>query len=426
MLSLFKQDLLKKNITVEKDKLLLAVSGGMDSMVMLHLFLRLKYNVGVAHVDHSTRDGQSSEDADFVKNYCDQNGIEFYTIKLDKVSFEQGNFHDTARKRRYDFFHSIAENIGYTKICTAHHKDDEVETFFINLKRASGLRGLSGILRNYDKVYRPLLSINRKMIEDYQHLNEVQFVHDQSNDEDVYLRNKIRHNLIPVLSSIDVQYTSSISNSINHLNASQTVLDEILRLHYMASLGREGFLIKFDELIHLKNGIEALYSLLSPLGFNYIQAVDLWNSRQSGKQVTSSEFIAIKSRGSIFVLSIRNSSNHVKIKNVGSYELQDGRRLLVESSNNKDAIFFDENPFPLIIRSRKDGDKFKPEGMEGKTKSLKKFIVDEKLNPLHKRNLLIVEKDKKIVSVLGYRNGINTDRNDHRKYGYLIKVDVDT
>jgi len=201
------------HLSVNKtDKILLAVSGGIDSMVMLDLFRKCNFHIEVAHIDHSTRNGESSIDALFVSEYCQLHDISCHIKKLDYKILSNGNFQANARKERYSFFEEIMSASNINHLATAHHKDDRLETFIMNLNRKSGLNGLTSLRARNISIIRPLLNINKSDILEYAKKYSIKYREDSSNLEDDYTRNRVRHY---ITKSILEVFPDFISNS-NH------------------------------------------------------------------------------------------------------------------------------------------------------------------------------------------------------------------
>ena len=198
----------------------LAVSGGVDSMVLLDLFHQLPYDIAVLHCNFSLRNEESDGDEAFVKRYCEAKSIPLYIQKFDTSKFAEENklsIQVAARKLRYDWFYSQLAEKNFDYILTAHHLDDNLETFLINLTRGTGLEGLTGIPSQNDKIIRPLLPFSRVEIEHYCSDTNLQWREDSSNASDKYFRNKIRHSIVPVLKELNSNLLSSFQNTIESL-----------------------------------------------------------------------------------------------------------------------------------------------------------------------------------------------------------------
>lgn len=205
----------KYNLINEDDKVLVGVSGGPDSMSLLHVLRSLNYNVCVAHINHGLRENANKEE-DFVRKYCEDNNIPFFAKKVNlKDNLFGMTIEEAGRRIRYDFFDEIMKKENCTKIATAHNSNDNAETVIMNMIRGTGLNGLKGIEPIRENIIRPLIEVTRKEIEEYCNNNCIKFVHDESNDELLYTRNKVRLELIPY---IEKNINTNVINNINRMS----------------------------------------------------------------------------------------------------------------------------------------------------------------------------------------------------------------
>ena len=282
---------IQTNFPYLKDKkLLLAISGGIDSMVLLHIFHELKYDITVAHCNFSLRDAENDADEDFVKTTCEALKIPFHIQRFDTKQFASDyklSIQLAARKLRYDWFLELLSEKKLDYVLTAHHLDDEIETFLINLTRGTGLEGLTGIPEKNENVIRPLLKFSREQIEIFAKENNIKWREDSSNSSNKYLRNKLRHDVVPILKELNPSFMHSFQNTLNNLKQSQSLVDDASRIVYKKVVLEEENQKKIDlsELIQLKNYQAYLYQWLKPLGFTaWDDIYDLVHA-QSGKQV---------------------------------------------------------------------------------------------------------------------------------------------
>jgi tRNA(Ile)-lysidine synthase len=226
MIELLKQFNRDKKLFVSGDKILLAVSGGIDSMVMLHLLNQLNILTGVAHCNFQLRGSESDEDAQFVQTSSEMLGLPFYLAKFETEAYAEENhisIQMAARELRYTWFENIRKSNNYTYIATAHNADDSAETFFINLSRGCGLDGLTGIRQKSGHIIRPLLFANRNDIKEYARRKGINFREDSSNATDKYLRNFIRHNVMPVMDEAHSNFRKGIQTTLQNLVDNQVV-----------------------------------------------------------------------------------------------------------------------------------------------------------------------------------------------------------
>jgi len=414
-------DKLKKNISqnfpfLENSKLLLAVSGGIDSMAMVYLFNELKYSIALAHCNFQLRGLESFGDQNFVQEYAAANEIPLFLTQFDTEAFAKDYKLSTqiaARELRYNWFYELLETENYDYILTAHHADDNIETFLINLSRGTGLEGLVGIPAQNDKVVRPLLSFSREEILAYAKENNIQWREDSSNASDKYLRNKIRHHLVPLLKELNPQFMESFQKTQSYLKESQELVEDAAIMVYQQVAREENENIVFDlkQLLKLPNYQSYLYQWLHEFGFTAWDDVYGLVESQSGKQVFSKDYRLLKDREVLILSPIHQEEENevyfiekdtlaVNIPlNLTFYKAE----AVLDASNS--SIFVDEDKlvYPLILKRWQEGDFFQPFGMNGKTKKLSKLFKDEKLSLLEKENCWVLWSENQIVWVVGIR-----------------------
>jgi tRNA(Ile)-lysidine synthase len=314
---------------------------------------------------------------------------------------------------RYSWFYELLETENFEYILTAHHADDNLETFLINLVRGTGLEGLTGIPAHNDKIIRPLLIFSRQEIEQYAKENNIEWREDSSNATGKYLRNKIRHNLVPILKEINPDFISSFQKTQNYLRESQAMVEDASILVYQQVAKENGEEIHFDlnQLKKLPNYKSYLYQWLNEYGFSAWDDIYDLVDGQSGKQVFSSGFRLLKNRDFIILTPVDlddededyfifKDQKEINIPLNLSFSKVADINLVSNTS-----IFVDEDKlwYPLVLRRWKDGDNFQPFGMEGKSKKLSKFFKDEKLSLIEKENLWLLCSDNEIVWIVGIR-----------------------
>lgn len=398
------------------NKLLLAISGGLDSMVMVDLLKKLSFDLAIAHCNFQLRGLESFGDQNFVQNYAETNDIKLFLTQFDTENFAKDYKLSTqvaARELRYNWFYELLETEHYDYILTAHHADDNLETFLINLIRGTGLEGLTGIPAQNENVIRPLLLFSRSEIEAYAKKNDINWREDSSNASDKYLRNKIRHNLVPILKELNPDFLSSFYKTQSYLQESQVMLEDASKLVYDRIAKEIGADIHFDliQLKQLSNYKTYLYKWLVEYGFSaWDDIYDLVDS-QSGKQVFSNEFRLLKNRDSM-VLSPIETTNKEEEYHIDRSQ-KEVKVPLNLSFSNVDAIstvlnttiFVDENKlqFPLVLKRWIEGAVFQPFGMQGKSKKVSKFFKDEKLSLIEKEATWLLYSGNEIVWIVGIR-----------------------
>ncbi len=398
-----------------KKKLIIATSGGIDSMVLLHLFKNLNYEIAIAHCNFQLRGLESFEDQNFVHDYAVANEIPIFVTQFDTENFAKDYKLSTqvaARNLRYDWFHELLKTENYNFILTAHHADDNLETFIINLSRGTGLDGLVGIPSQNDKVIRPLLTFSRQEIENYAKENDIKWREDSSNASDKYLRNKIRHNIIPQLKELNENFLESFLKTQKYLKESQTMVEDATIMIYQQVAKEVGDDIHFDllKLKTLPNFRSYLYEWLQEFGFSaWNDIYDLVDS-QSGKVIYSNDYQLLKNRNYLILSPISEYDDEVYFIEKNQLEVKIPINLSIcqvdaISNTNQNTIFVDAEKlsFPLQIKKWNEGDSFQPFGMNGSSKKVSKFFKDEKLSILEKQKIWILISDNQIVWIIGLR-----------------------
>lgn len=410
------QNHINQNLPFLKEKrLLLAVSGGVDSMVLLYLCSQLDLSFAVAHCNFQLRGDESDDDEDFVKSLTDKLQIPIFIKKFDTKTFaekEKLSIQVVARNLRYEWFNELLINNDYDYILTAHHLDDSLETFLINFTRGSGLDGLTGIPQQNENIIRPLLVFSRNEIEVFAKENNVEWREDSSNASDNYLRNKLRHDMIPMLKELNPSLLHSFENTISNLKQAQSLVDDASRIVYRKVVTDINFQkrINLTELIQLPNYHVYLYQWLEPLGFRDWESINDLATAQSGKQIHSQNYTLLKDRNELIIFPKQESKktklfliekDQKEVKFPIKMVFTDVEDISNQASN---VIFVDEGKlqFPLEIRKWQEGDWFYPQGMSGK-KKLSKFFKDEKYSLLDKLSTWILCSENQIVWVIGKR-----------------------
>jgi tRNA(Ile)-lysidine synthase len=401
-------------------KILIAVSGGVDSMVLLHLMMQTKHQIAVAHVNYCLRDKESDADHEFIKNFCSMNEIQFFDTKFDTGSFTTENkigIQEAARDFRYNWFSELTLKHQYNFIATAHHLNDLSETFLFNITRGTGISGLHGIPTRRNNIIRPLLFAKKNDLIDYALSNSIQYRNDSSNLKNNYSRNKIRNQVIPVLKEINPQlevHINSLSNKLlfieniykNHIEQTWKMVSSELNGTIEIHIAK---LLKLQELNHY------LFEFLSPFNFNLSQTLDIASSLndQSGKRFFSSSYHLFKDRESLFIIPAKTESefeillsNDIKTLNVNNALLTFEILAPVKDITFCQNVFYFDIAtfeFPLKIRNWHIADKFIPLGMDHH-KKISDFFIDEKLNLIQKKeSIILCSTDESIIGVLPHR-----------------------
>ena len=401
---------------LQRKKLLLAVSGGLDSMVLVHLMQQLNYEIVVLHCNFQLRGLESFGDQQFVQEYSNMNAIPFVFTQFDTEAFATDFKVSTqvaARELRYSWFYEQIEIQNADYILTAHHADDNLETFIINLSRGTGLDGLIGIPAQNEKVIRPLLSFSRQEIEEYAVANKIEWREDSSNASDKYLRNKIRHHLIPILKELNPTFISSFEKTQSFLKEAQELVDDAAIMVYQQVAREEGEDIYFDlaRLLQLPNYSAYLYQWLKEFGFTAWEDIYDLVTSQSGKQVFAPEFRLIKDRNCLILspLKLHSDQQEYPIESIQSkvnfpLKLDFSVVNAIKSiSNSTIFVDYEKLEFPMVLRRWREGDVFQPFGMEGKSKKVSKLFKDEKLSLVDKESTWLLCSTNEVVWVVGIR-----------------------
>jgi len=416
MISKFQKHLSQNLSFLTNKRLLLAISGGIDSMVMLDLFKKFGFEIAIAHCNFQLRGQESNDDQAFIEKYSEENNIPLFVTQFDTKAFAEDfklSIQVAARELRYKWFYELLEAENYDHVLTAHHADDNIETFLINLSRGSGLEGFTGIPMQNDKTIRPLLSFGREEILNYAKENGIQWREDSSNASDKYLRNKIRQEIVPVLKTLNPNLLYSFQQTLENLQQSMSLVDDASRIVYRKVVLDEENQKKINlkELLQLPNYKAYLYQWLNPFGFKaWNDIYDLVES-QSGKQIFSEGFKLLKDRDYLIL------SPQTEIDREEKYWIEENQQQVnfhlklsfckissIGTSSNT-TIFVDQNKlkYPLVLRRWEEGDVFYPLGMNGKSKKVSKFFKDEKFSLIEKENTWLLCSENQIVWIVGIR-----------------------
>ncbi|MBQ4548503.1 MAG: tRNA lysidine(34) synthetase TilS [Bacteroidales bacterium] len=448
MLTEFKKYIERDNLIDKDDKILLALSGGVDSMVLARLLLlsqrdyettsqrvemqsRSQCHLAFAHCNFHLRGEDSNRDERFVTDFARENNIPIYIKHFDTEAYAKENslsIEMAARELRYNWFKELKEIHNFDKVALAHHGDDQIETFFINMLRGSGIKGLKGMKPQNDFYIRPMLFSNRNQIMTFAKENDIQWVEDYTNQETVYLRNKIRHQIIPLFDEIKDNARQCLNFSIECLSSEnelyRNLIDEKLaEIEFVKDDYRS---VENRHFLNNENGKQLLFEWVRRFGFNYEQAESMFEAMRNeksgvvfyndnGQQTTDNSLIASVQKDIIEIFKNRFDDDEFQIFRFSDFQIQIDSQILRFSVLNKDENFklikdvsvaqfdMDKITFPLKLRHWRKGDKFKPLGMKG-SKLLSDFFNDLGFTAYQKRNVWIMEDAKGLILwVVGYR-----------------------
>ncbi len=411
----------KHNLCTANQKLLVAVSGGVDSVVLLHLLVKSNYSVAIAHCNFKLRGTESEEDEKFVRKLAEKYQLPIYVKQCpanDYASRHKLTIQEAARNLRYRFFDELIKQKGFEKVAVAHHADDNLETFFINLFRGGGLHGLKGIPVQRGHYIRPLMFATREQIEQYALENDLQWRNDSSNSSLKYLRNKIRHKLLPEIQKITGDF-NTIFQSLDNLKEDALVLDTLLKNERSKHIKTQNGFLLINPDKTPKGLPESLwfYYLLKEYGFTRYDTdkiFDAYQKKSTGKHFFSEQFELLINRGNLlirkrkataaarFLISAENTFISEPFKS--RIRVMSGNTINPTLFKNPGYGFFDMDKlsFPLILRKWRKGDRFKPYGLKG-SKLVSDFFTDIKLSQFEKEKVWILESDGVIAWVVGYR-----------------------
>jgi len=401
---------------------LLAVSGGLDSVVMAELFRLAGHKFGIAHCNFQLRGVESDGDEKFVKELASKFGSPFFCKRFEtekfcmenKLSVQMG-----ARQLRYEWFEQLRMENDFNYIVTAHQADDVIETFFINLLRGTGISGLRGIKAKHGNTIRPLLKFYRKEIEEFAITSKLKWRDDSSNDSDKYERNKIRHHVLPLLEEINHGAKESITTTIENLKKTELLLNDNLDriVREFVNVEGERIIISFTFFDECNLPVIYLYEIINEMGFNYAQCEQIVESTkgQAGKIFLSGTHRLVIDREGLIIEPYTEGNNHFEIEiNKETKELLLGKHkyifnvvekttdFQISTDSNAANLDFDKLVFPLKIRRWKEGDRFYPLGMNN-PKKVSDFLVDNKVSLLDKEHVHVLVSGEEIAWLIGHR-----------------------
>jgi len=416
----FKKYLREKNLFSPEDKIILTVSGGVDSMVMLYLFQKSEYTFVVAHCNFHLRGEESDGDEKFVREYCDKNNLKLFVKHFDTKGYASENgisIEMAARNLRYEWFDQLLKEISFTWIATAHHQDDMIETMLINLSRGTGIRGLTGIAAKSGKIVRPMLFANRNQILQFAESENIFFRKDSSNEDICFQRNRIRHIILPAFDKLNPLFRRNALRTAGILDETEQIFKQKIEEEKKNIFEYEGQTVHIPirSLEKLNPIATYLFEFLRPYGFNSIQVDEICQSfyAEAGKCFYSSSHRLVKDRHDLIltVMGSSLSSRYYIDKDVTVINAPITLSLEVLNmdsafvlSRSRNVVDIDINllNFPLILKRWEGGEYFRPLGMSG-FKKLSDFFTDEKMSIPEKEKTWILYSGKNIVWIIGKR-----------------------
>lgn len=407
---------------LKNQKLLVACSGGLDSVVLTHLLHQQGYTIALAHCNFSLRGDESDADAAFVAKLAEKLTIPYHTVRFDTLTYAKEHKISTqmaARDLRYQWFQEILKAEKLDLVLTAHHADDAMETFFINLSRGTGIKGLLSIPAVNETIIRPLLPFSRAEILAYAKKKNYYWREDSSNESTKYLRNQLRHQVIPSYKKVGEQVLSNFKKTQHHLAASHHLIEDYMALIFASVVAQtpEGYAIDIAKLQDLPHTEAVLYELLASFGFTAWEDISGILTAQSGKQIVSKTHRLLKDRTSLLLTAYSEKSAVHPVFTVAleKYDIATLKQIeepikmcLIPTDKmgyiDNSTIYVDISKisFPLVLRKWAKGDVFHPFGLKGK-KKISKFFKDEKLSLAAKENVWLLCDTNHIIWVVGHR-----------------------
>ena len=420
----------EKALFTLQDKVLVALSGGADSVALLRVLLSLGYTCECMHCNFHLRGEESNRDEAFVKALCEEYSVQLHVTHFDTETYAKEHHQSiemAARELRYAWFHQLKEERKASVIAVAHHRDDSVETFLLNLMRGTGIDGLKGIPVRNGYVVRPLSQESREDILDYLKAIHQDYVTDSTNLQDQYVRNKIRLNILPLMKEINPSVMESIQNTSFRLSEVASIYHQGIdyRLNQIVKKNSDDFMqVSIADVLNDIAPNALLHELLSPLGFNSEQVRDVYRSlehSQSGKRFFSKEWELIRDREDLLLHRIKQEETAPELI---VEEIEYTPDFIIPRDKHIACMDADKVEMPLTIRKWQVGDKFVPFGMTGK-KKVSDYLTDRKMSLYQKDNQYVVCSGDHIVWIVNERNDNRFRITPHTKRVLLIQIKKD-
>lgn len=420
LLEEFKSYINKEHLFQLKDKLLIAVSGGIDSVVLCELCSRAGYDFFIAHCNFRLRGEESDRDQEFVNQLAANYHVPFYLGAFDTATLakdQKKSIEETARDLRYSWFNELLKIHSLKYILTGHHADDNIETVLMHFFRGTGIKGLRGMLTKQGKIIRPLINFRRKDLEEYASGKGLTFVTDHTNLESIYTRNYFRNDLIPAAEKHYPEAMDNILHNITRFRETEILYQQAIAFH------KKKLLLQKDKEVHipvlkLKHSeplTTIVYEIIKDFDFTAHQVKEIISllDSESGKYISSSTHRIIKNRNWLIISPLQSAgASHILVEESDTTVEYRGGKIELKKIEHKKTVIptdpriawldYDEIRFPLLLRKWKPGDYFYPLGMPGK-KKLSRFFIDQKLSLTQKEDVWVIEMNKKIVWVVGLR-----------------------
>ncbi|MBL4624805.1 MAG: tRNA lysidine(34) synthetase TilS [Flavobacteriales bacterium] len=406
----------ENELFLKNEKILLAVSGGVDSVVMAHIFNVFQFDFDIAHCNFCLRKKESDEDQHFVENIAKQLNVKCHVKVFKTDKYAKGNkvsIQMAARELRYAWFDQLLSKNKYSYVAVGTHLNDAIETFILNAIKGTGISGLRGIQSKNGTIIRPLLFATKQQIENYATENNIDYRQDKSNESTKYLRNKIRHQVIPTFKEINPSLESTFKQNFSNLTFVEQIYFEKIESLKNSLISTENGItvIDFIQLKQNKNATHYLYEFIKLYGFTFSDCEDIIQSTSSGKRFLSENYLLVINRSQLLIQKINTTENTAVLIKENTERINTPLHLEFSRIKVPDSLISPQNvalidikkiKFPLQIRCWKQGDFFYPLGMSQK-KKLSDFFVNTKLSVLEKKNTFVLTSNDEIVWIIGHR-----------------------
>ena len=416
------KDLKAEFQTFEDAQLLVAVSGGMDSMLMAELLLRAKIPFAVAHVNYQLRGKDSEKDEQFVKAYCKKNKLTFHCAQAGDLWKEsKNNLQERARDFRYTYFQQLQDEFGYTTVVLAHHANDQLETVLQHLVRGSGLKGLLGMKRHTSTKWRPLLDLSKKELEGFAKEIKLKWREDASNSSNIYGRNKIRNKVVPILEELNPNILQTLSNSIEIWEEQHSIVQESLQnwLEQNVVMKGENELLSIEAVQNHYAPRQVLWEWLNLFEFTTGEIDEILKLQKTGAKVSNTTYAVARDRDNYVLHSLQSdmpldeSKYEVDILPAKGYEIEKDPKVMQLNA--------DKLRFPLEIRAYEAGDKIRSLGMKG-MKKVSDVLVQAKIAMNEKKNYPVLVSQDEIVAVIGLCISEDYKLDDSAKKVFVMRL----